>query len=848
MKKILFSIAFTLACFIASSQIIVSGDITTNTTWTNNNIYILNGWVYVKAGATLTIEPGTIIKGDFVAKGALIIERDADIIANGTPEQPIVFTSQKAVGLRSYGDWGGVIICGRASVNAPANAGNGTAAGEAIIEGGVGSIYGGGATPDDNDNSGILRYVRVEFGGIPFQPNSEINGLTLGGVGRGTTIENVQVSFSGDDAIEWFGGTVNCKNLIAYRNWDDDFDTDFGYRGNVQFAMSMRDPAVADQSGSNGFESDNDASGTGNIPITRAKFSNVTIIGPLVNSATPNSNYKRGAHLRRNTQTSIFNSVIAGYSVGLLVDGTTTHANAMNGDLRFKNCVLAAMSDTLATASAVNPNNITGTFNISDWFGNIAYGNVLHNTTSELLFANTQVASPQLTLLDGSPLMSGASFDDSYLTDSFFTPVAYRGAFGTDNWTACWAEWDPQNNPYNGAINNAVTASIQVNGASTVCEGESMEMEVMTNATNPTINWSNGGNTEVITVAAPATVYVTVTNAAGCSVQTDAFTASVFPTPTVTITAVGPTSFCTGSSVVLNSSATSGNLWSNDDTSNSITVSESGNYSLTYTDENGCTAQSNSIEINVSDAPAPTIATNGATTFCEGESVVLNASTSETYQWSLNGVAVQNATSQTWTATAGGAYSVTVTNTDQCDGVGTSSLVFVVVNPTPTAGFDFDFTYNGYTYEFNNNSTGATSYAWNFGDGSTSTEANPSHTFGTGGTHVVTLTAINGQCEDVIEITLTGVAVEENEIAENLSLYPNPTTGNAVVSMALNGSNNVSVNVFELTGKMVYTTYRPNSFGTQTIELPASELSAGVYLVQVQVGTTSQMIKLVVNK
>jgi PKD repeat protein len=520
----------------------------------------------------------------------------------------------------------------------------------------------------------------------------------------------------------------------------------------------------------------------------------------------------------------------------------------MNGDLRFKNCVLAAMSDTLATASAVNPNNITGTFNISDWFGTIAYGNVLHNTTSELLFANTQVASPQLTLLDGSPLMSGASFDDSYLTDSFFTPVAYRGAFGTDNWTACWAEWDPQNNPYNGAINNAVTASIQVNGASTVCEGESMEMEVMTNATNPTINWSNGGNTEVITVAAPATVYVTVTNAAGCSVQTDAFTASVFPTPTVTITAVGPTSFCTGSSVVLNSSATSGNLWSNDDTSNSITVSESGNYSLTYTDENGCTAQSNSIEINVSDAPAPTIATNGATTFCEGESVVLNASTSETYQWSLNGVAVQNATSQTWTATAGGAYSVTVTNTDQCDGVGTSSLVFVVVNPTPTAGFDFDFTYNGYTYEFNNNSTGATSYAWNFGDGSTSTEANPSHTFGTGGTHVVTLTAINGQCEDVIEITLTGVAVEENEIAENLSLYPNPTTGNAVVSMALNGSNDVSVNVFELTGKMVYTTYRPNSYGTQTIELPASELSAGVYLVQVQVGTTSQMIKLVVNK
>jgi PKD repeat protein len=848
MKKILFSIALTLACLVASSQIIVSGDITTSTTWTNNNIYLLNGWVYVKAGATLTIEPGTIIKGDFVTKGALIIERDADIIADGTPEQPIVFTSQKAVGLRSYGDWGGVIICGRASVNAPANAGNGTGAGEAIIEGGVGSIYGGGATPDDNDNSGILRYVRIEFGGIPFQPNSEINGLTLGGVGRGTIVENVQVSFSGDDAFEWFGGTVNCKNLIAHRNWDDDFDTDFGYRGNVQFAMSVRDPAVADQSGSNGFESDNDGSGTGNTPITRPIFSNVTIIGPLVNSATPNSNYKRAAHLRRNTQTSIFNSVFAGYGVGLLVDGTSTHANAINGDMRFKNCVLAAMSDSLATASAANPNNITGNFNISDWFGTMTYANELHNTTSELMFANTQVASPQLTLMDGSPLMSGASFSDSYLADAFFAPVAFRGAFGTEDWTACWAEWDPQNNPYNGAINNAITATIQVNGASTVCEGETMEMEVITNATNATINWSNGGNTEVITVTAPAIVSVMVTNAAGCSAQTDDFVANVFPTPSVTISAEGPTSFCTGSSVVLSSSAASGNLWSNNAASSSITISVSGNYNLTYTDENGCTAQSNSIEVNVSDAPAPTISTNGATTFCEGESVVLSASNSETYQWSLNGMAVPNATAQTWTATAGGAYSVTVTNTDQCDGVGTSSLVFVVVNPTPTAGFDFDFTYNGYTYDFNNNSTGATSYEWNFGDGSTSTEANPSHTFATGGTHVVTLTAINGQCEDVIEITITGVAVEENELVTNLSLYPNPTSGNALVSMTLNGSHNVMVSVYELTGKMVYNTYRPNSFGTQNIELPASELSAGIYLVQVQVGSTTQMIKLVVNK
>lgn len=848
MKKILFIIVLTICCVWASAQIVVTGEITTNTTWNNDNIYILNGWVYVRAGATLTIEKGTIVKGDFISKGALIIERDADIIADGTAEEPIVFTSQKAAGQRNYGDWGGVILCGRASVNAPANAGNGTVAGEAIIEGGVGSIYGGGATPDDDDNSGILRYVRIEFGGIPFQPNSEINGLTMGGVGRGTIIENVQVSFSGDDAYEWFGGTVNCKNLIAYRNWDDDFDTDFGYRGNIQFAMSMRDPSIADQSGSNGFESDNDATGTGNTPITQPKFSNVTIIGPLVNSEAPNSNYKRALHLRRNTQTSVFNSVFAGYGVGLLIDGSTTHTNAINGDLRFKNCVLAAMQDSLAAVSAANPNNISGAFNISDWFTTPGFDNTLVNTAGELMMNSTAVGSPRFTLADGSPLMSGASFSDSYLDDDFFTPVAYRGAFGTENWTACWAEWDPQNSDYSGAINNAITASISANGNSIVCIGESVELELTTSATDADIMWSNGADTEIITVLAPGTITVTVTTSNGCSAEAEAIEIEVYPTPSVSINADGPTSFCTGSSVTISSSQNSGNEWSTDETSNSITVNESGTYSLSYTDDNGCIAYSNTIDVSVSDAPTPTIATGGATTLCEGGSVVLTASSSDTYQWSLNGVEVDNANNQTWTANATGAYTVTVTNADQCDGVGTSSLVFVQVNPTPTAGFDYDFAYNGYTYEFNNNSTGATSYEWNFGDGSTSSEANPTYTFTTSGTHTVTLVAINGNCENEIEITITGVSVDENELVQNLSLYPNPTTGDAIVSLAINGSHTVLVSMYDLAGKLAFTTTRANVYGSQTITLPTAEMPAGIYVVNVKVGDTSEMLKLVVSK
>ena len=216
MKRSLLILSLLLCGLWSQAQIIVSGEITQNTTWTNNNIYIISGWLYVRDGAALTIEPGTLIKGDFATKGALIVERGAKLYADGTAEQPIVFTSQKAPGERYYGDWGGIILCGKASINVPENVGNGTAAGENIIEGGVGSIYGGGANPDDDDNSGILRYVRIEYGGIAFQPNSEINGLTCGGVGRGTIIDHVQVSYSGDDSFEFFGGTVNCTHLVAY--------------------------------------------------------------------------------------------------------------------------------------------------------------------------------------------------------------------------------------------------------------------------------------------------------------------------------------------------------------------------------------------------------------------------------------------------------------------------------------------------------------------------------------------------------------------------------------------------------------------------------------------------------
>jgi hypothetical protein len=416
------------------STIEVTANITTNTTWTSNNKYLLKGFIYIEDGATLTIQPGTIIKGDKPTKGTLIVKRGGKLIADGTASQPIVFTSNQPAGSRDYGDWGGIIICGRAPHNQPS---------DPTIEGGVDAQYGG---TDPNDNSGTLRYVRIEFGGIPFQPNQEINGLTMGGVGRGTILEHIQVSYCGDDSYEWFGGSVNAKYLIALRGWDDDFDQDFGWQGKVQWAVSLRDPNVADQSSSNGFECDNDAAGNSASPYSQGTWSNVSIFGPKVDASTTiNAQYARALHLRRNTQTRVFNSVFAGYPTGLYIDGNTTQANATNNDLMFRGNVLSGMGTALNVPSGQNWDQAA----LTTWFNTAGWNNTIYANNSELQVANPfNLTNPDFLPNGGSPLLSGADFSWSPLADSFFTPVSYRGAFGTENWTAGWANWDPQNTAY----------------------------------------------------------------------------------------------------------------------------------------------------------------------------------------------------------------------------------------------------------------------------------------------------------------------------------------------------------------------------------------------------------------
>jgi hypothetical protein len=432
----------------------LKGDITANQTLSASKKYLLDGFVYVKSGVTLTIEPGTVITGDKASKGTLVITRGAKINAEGTVDKPIVFTSAQPAGARDKGDWGGVILLGKAKVNA--------ANGEAKIEGGLNPTPGGnekdyiyyGGT-DDADNSGVMKYVRIEFAGIFFSPDNEINGLTFGGVGSGTKISYIQVYRSGDDAFEWFGGTVNCDHLVATYTWDDDFDTDNGYSGKVQFGVAHRYKAIADVSGSNGFESDNDANGSENAPQTKAYFSNMTIVGPIIagNSVSGiNANFQHGAQIRRNSSMSLINSVIIGFPIGVYIDDTKvaghkTSQNAAEGSLVFKNNIIAG-------AATVSKSEWKGVDDVAwtAWW-NATQTQVI-TKAEEALLDNPNVFSsavgankgtPSYLLKATSPALTGAVIPEGL----GFTAVAYRGAFdATADWTKGWTNYEAEATKY----------------------------------------------------------------------------------------------------------------------------------------------------------------------------------------------------------------------------------------------------------------------------------------------------------------------------------------------------------------------------------------------------------------
>ena len=490
MKNILFTILVLGSCIIGHAQIsaigyyseqnvsttvTLSGRITSDVTLYAKDINFLSGIVYIANGATLTIEAGAKIQGRLGTNVAtLVICRGAKIIARGTLEKPIVFTSSSATPYA--GDWGGIVICGTASVNQSLTWKGSAIVGLTSVEGGVNDsevgygLAGSGdaafPTGNDADNSGILQYVRIEYAGYSYQPDNELNSLTLAAVGSGTIIDHVQSAYGKDDSFQFFGGTVNCKYLVSFNAQDDDFDFSNGYTGKIQFAIVKRDNQIADISYSNGIESANSNNGGTQSPKTAPILSNFTIIGPRQNSSsTYNSLFYSGMHLRRNTGLSLFNSIVLGWKSGVLIDartGTPTDNNITDNSLRIKNVTIGSnIDDVKYTPSSSAPTGASDASMLS-WFSTVNSLNTIVTNASDASLSSPYATTPDfkptqtvynsgtfngtLGSINDFNFNSNASFTDAYLQDAFFTTTGFRGAVGLtgsdSNWWVGWTVWN----------------------------------------------------------------------------------------------------------------------------------------------------------------------------------------------------------------------------------------------------------------------------------------------------------------------------------------------------------------------------------------------------------------------
>ncbi len=320
----------------------LSGDIDDDLTLTADTVWKLDGTVWVNEGATLTIEPCTRIEGikNSSDPAVLVVTRGAKIHAEGTANEPILFTSNQAKGQRAAGDWGGVIVLGRAPNNQTT---------PPVIEGlnttDSRKEYGGN---DPEDDSGVLKYVRIEFPGFELSANNEVNGLTLGSVGRGTTLSYIQVNNSADDGFEWFGGTVNADHLVSNNADDDMFDTDYGYTGTLTYLFGRHvSPTEADP---NGFESDNQAANfVGPTPVTSPTYDKVTLCGNAGNN--PASRF--GMVFRRNAQGAVSNAVVVGFTSAVSLRDSPwdppSEPVSIESSVFFDNQSLAAVASTSRT-------------------------------------------------------------------------------------------------------------------------------------------------------------------------------------------------------------------------------------------------------------------------------------------------------------------------------------------------------------------------------------------------------------------------------------------------------------------------------------------------------------------
>jgi len=427
----------------------VTADITVNTIWTAGKVYILKGFIHVANGATLTIEPGTKIVGDFNTVGSsLFVLRGARINAQGTAAQPIVFTSSRAEGQRQAGDWGGLILIGNGVINRAAPIileGTGTGASNPALD------YAGGN--DNTDNSGVLRYVRVEFAGYATAPDAELNSFTIAAVGSGTQMEFLQSLNGLDDSFEFFGGAVDGNHLVSYNSGDDHFDMSEGYVGRLQYLIAYQtrtvvprpaagnlatDPQGIENDGCNGANCTN---GQNSLPYTVPMIANATLIGPP--SSVTNSAGNIGMMLRRGTAGTYVNIVVSRWSrAAISLRDQTTLDQITAGRLVLRNILVTESPTVFQPASG---STVQGSVDLA--------GNALEYqsaTTATSLFVAVPTGEPasaaalDFTPATGSPAASGGldTFTGSIAIKAagVVSPTVYRGAAGA-GFPKWWQGW-----------------------------------------------------------------------------------------------------------------------------------------------------------------------------------------------------------------------------------------------------------------------------------------------------------------------------------------------------------------------------------------------------------------------
>ena len=423
LTKVLMSCLFCIS--IGFAQIVVEGDLTENTTWTAENTYYLNNQLFVKDGVTLTIEAGTEILGRYDADYSadnpapcVVVEQGGMIMAEGTADAPITFRSELDPDDANYGNgrglWGGLIVNGYAPIS---NEG-----GQSNVEGLTGIAYGG---TDPDDNSGVMRYVRVWNGGSSIAPDNEINGITLAGVGRGTTVEFCEVAMNLDDGFEMFGGTVDLKHCVVVAVGDDAFDTDNGYQGRGQFLLVVR----ADDS-DKGHEMDNATGGDlDSQPRSHPHFANVTVI------SSP-SHGEDALRLREGTGGDFRNYIIHGANDGVRNDENGSEVVTQD----WATAEAAGHPDYLYISGSIIMNGLADV--PWDDFDEAGDGDWTGTYVSESAGLSMTVDADGLPLsVSVMPPVGGAAYQnvDTVLDDDFFTQTDFKGAFGSDNWLEGWS-------------------------------------------------------------------------------------------------------------------------------------------------------------------------------------------------------------------------------------------------------------------------------------------------------------------------------------------------------------------------------------------------------------------------